>query len=71
MGITINPDVLKIRRKTDSILDWLGDWGGLMDSLHFLADILISPLAAYMMKSKLAKLLVKIIPSTSTSGLSK
>ena len=71
MGITINPDILKIRRKTDSILDWLGDWGGLLDSLHFLADILISPLAAYMMKSKLAKLLVKIIPSTSTSGLSK
>ena len=66
MGITLNPDVLKIRRKTDSILDWLGDWGGLLDSLHFLADILISPLSAYMMKSKLAQLLVKIIPSKST-----
>ena len=54
MSITINPDVPKVRRKTDSLLDWLGDWGGLLDSLHFLADILLSPLSAYMMKSKLA-----------------
>ena len=54
MSITINPDVPKIRRKTDSLLDWLGDWGGLLDSLHFLAEILISPLSAYTMNSKLA-----------------
>ena len=63
MTLTVNSDIPKIRRKTDSFLDWLGDWGGLLDSLHFLADILISPLAAYMMKSKLAQLLVKILPS--------
>ena len=65
MNITLNPDVTKVRRKTDSLLDWLGDWGGLLDSLHFLADILISPLSAYMMKSKLAQLLVKLLPSQS------
>ena len=58
MDISISPDVPKIRRKTDSLLDWLGDWGGLLDSLHFLADILVSPLTAYMMKSNLAMLLV-------------
>ena len=65
MSITIIPDVLKVRRKTDSLLDWLGDWGGLLDSLHFIADILVSPLSIYMMKSKLAKLIVKILPSES------
>ena len=65
MFVEISPDVPKVRRKTDSLLDWFGDWGGLLDSLHFLADILISPLSAYMMKSKLAQLLVKIIPSES------
>ena len=63
MDISISSDVPKIRRKTDSLLDWLGDWGGLLDSLHFLADILVSPLTAYMMKSNLAMLLVKILPS--------
>ena len=54
MIIELKPDVPKINRKTDSLLDWLGDWGGLLDGLHFIADILISPLSAYMMKSKLA-----------------
>ena len=71
MSIKISPDVLKIRRKTDSLLDWLGDWGGLLDSLHFLVDILINPFAAYMMKSKLALLLVKLVPSKTEKGLSK
>ena len=65
MTVAIKPDVIKIRRKTDSLLDWLGDWGGLLDSLYFIADILVSPLSAYMMRSKLAKLLVKILPSES------
>ena len=68
MNVNISPDVPKIRRKTDSLLDWLGDWGGLLDSLHFLADILLSPLSAYMMKSKLAALIVKILPSESTQN---
>ena len=54
MSLEVSPDVPKVRRKTDSILDWLGDWGGLLDSLYFIADILLSPLSAYMMKSKLA-----------------
>ena len=71
MSIALKPDVLKIRRKTDSLLDWLGDWGGLLDSLYFLADILVSPFSAFMMKSKLAKLLVKIVPSESTKNQSK
>ena len=66
MSVTLSPDVPKIRRKTDSLLDWLGDWGGLLDSLFFLADILVSPLSAFMMKSKLASLLVKFLPSEST-----
>ena len=37
MYIQLIPDVLKVRRKTDSFLDWLGDWGGLYGSLQFLA----------------------------------
>ena len=66
MSVALSPDVAKIRRKTDSLLDWLGDWGGLLDSLYFLADILVSPFSAFMMKSKLTQLLVKIFPSEST-----
>ena len=66
MSVSINSDVQKIRRKTESLLDWLGDWGGLLDSLHFLVEILISPFSAFMMNSKLAQLLVKLVPSKST-----
>ena len=65
MWIQLIPDVLKVRRKTDSFLDWLGDWGGLYGSLHFIAEILVSPLSAYMLNSKLAQLLVKLLPSES------
>ena len=73
MSIKLSPDVPKIRRKTDSFLDWLGDWGGLHGSLLFLAEILVSPLSAYMLNSKLAQLLVKLIPSESKNdkGMSK
>ena len=63
VSLTISPDQLKVRRKTDSFLDWLGDWGGLYGSLVFLADIIMSPLSVYMMNSKLASLLVKLVPS--------
>ena len=66
MEMNLNSDVPKIRRKTESLLDWLGDWGGLLDGLHFIADILISPLSTYMLKSTIASLLVKFIPSEST-----
>ena len=66
MTVNVSPDLLKVRRKTDSLLDWLGDWGGLLDSLYFIADILLSPLSAYMMKSKLTQLLVKLLPSESS-----
>ena len=66
MELSISPDVPKVKRKIDSLLDWLGNWGGLLDGLNFLAYILISPLSNYRMKSKLAMLLVKILPSEST-----
>ena len=59
MDIAIDPDVPKVRRKTDSILDWLGDWGGLLDCLNFLVDLLINPYAAFVMNSQLSYLLVK------------
>ena len=53
MAIKIVPDVNKIRRKTNSFLDWLGDWGGLYHSLSKI-EFLVSPLATYMLNSKLA-----------------
>ena len=44
-------------------MDWLGDWGGLLDCLKFLVELLINPYAAFVMNSKLSFLLVKFFPS--------
>ena len=52
-------------------MDWLGDWGGLLDGLRFIAEIIINPFSAYMMKSKLASILVKFVPSNSTDNKQK
>ena len=30
-------DLVKINRKTYNLLDWLGDWGGLLDGLRMVA----------------------------------
>ena len=41
--VSLSRDLLKINRKTDSFLDWMGDWGGLIDGLTLIAEILINP----------------------------
>ena len=33
MELNFSPDLLSVSRQTYSILDWLGDMGGLMDAL--------------------------------------
>ena len=39
--ISLNTDLLKYKRKNDSLLDWLGDWGGLLDSFHLVAELIV------------------------------
>ena len=40
--IRINKNLKQINRKTDSLFDWLGDWGGLYGSLNFIGQNLVS-----------------------------
>ena len=42
LRIRVGTDLKQINRKTDSILDWLGDWGGLYGSLTFIGKNLLS-----------------------------
>ena len=42
-----------IGRQTYSILDWLGDMGGLVDALYYITKLLIHPLAAVALKTEL------------------
>ena len=48
-----------MNRQTYSILDWLGDIGGLLDALYLIGFVFISPLASYAMNSKLLSTLFR------------
>ena len=52
-----------INRKTGNILDLLSASGGLMRALYILGFVLISPYTLYVLKSHLAKTLVRYVPS--------
>ena len=42
-----------IERKTYSVLEWLGDIGGLFEGLSLIASHLVAPAAAYVMRAEL------------------
>ena len=63
--ITLNPDLKQHNRQTYSLLDWLGDCGGLLDALKAIGETLISPLSLFALQSKLASLIVYFRPSES------
>ena len=52
-----------INRKTDSILDFLADVGGFVDAIYMIVEVLAEAFSLYVIKSKLAWLLVKIMPT--------
>lgn len=39
--LNLNKDLKQIDRQTYSLLDWLGDCGGLLDALVLIGDLLI------------------------------
>ena len=43
----------EIERSTYHLLDWLGDCGGLLDALFFLADLFIFPFTSFALTEKL------------------
>ena len=49
--VSMANDLKKINRKTDSLLDWLGNWGGLLDGLSFIGRHLISNYTLYALNS--------------------
>ena len=51
--LVLNSNLKQINRKTESILDWLGDWGGLYDGLILIGRVLTNPYSAYALKSQL------------------
>ena len=52
--IVLNANLKQISRKTDSLLDWLGDCGGLLDGLNFIGTVLSNPYSTYALHAQLA-----------------
>ena len=55
--------MLVIERQTYSLLDWLGDLGGLFDALYFLGFICAGPVTAIALNSLLVKTNFDFLPS--------
>ena len=51
--ISLSMDQTVIERQTYSLLEWLGDVGGLSDMLFLIGKLLISPIAAFALKAEL------------------
>ena len=60
--IGLESDMIKISRKTDSLLDWVGDCGGFMEALKIISSILVLSYNSYALKSTLATNLVRYVP---------
>jgi len=51
----LHPSMTSIERSTYSLLDWVGDVGGLLDGLRILGGFLIAPIAMAAMKVELTE----------------
>ena len=61
--VSQNKDLIKHNRQTYSLLDWLGDCGGLLDALSLIGEIITYPFSVFALNAKLASLLVRYKPS--------
>ena len=53
ISLYLSSDATIIERSTYSVLDWLGDIGGLGDALRMIFGFLMTPLAAFALKVEL------------------
>ena len=55
LEIVANPSTTILSRQTYSILEWLGDVGGLNDSLYIIAQLVLAPFTSFYNSSFLAR----------------
>ena len=61
--INLSADKKVINRETYSLLDWLGDVGGLIDALRYLCKFLIGPVTSFSLQATLLSTLFRQRPS--------
>jgi len=65
--IEISPDIVHHHRSVYSVLDWLGDVGGLFDALTIIARVLLSSLTTLFFKLRLFNRLFEVDVKPQTS----
>ena len=53
MEIKMSLDLLTWMRQTYSLLDWLGDLGGLFDALWYIVSLIVRPASAFALQKTL------------------
>ena len=61
--IELSPHEHKTERETYSILEWLGDVGGLFDMLKLMGSMLVVPFATFRLKSELLSKIFRFVSS--------
>ena len=51
--VNFSADQQRVNRQTYSLLDWLGDMGGLLDALYLIGMMIMSPFAEWALKTEL------------------
>ena len=59
IALSIGPDLKVIERQTYSILDWLGEVGGLYEALRIVGSCIASPFAVTALNSKILEKLFR------------
>ena len=52
--LNLDPDMQHVSRQTYSLLDWLGDIGGLLDILLHIGAVLVFPVSSFNIQQTLA-----------------
>lgn len=60
LDIFLDKELKVVNRSTYSLLEWLGDWGGLLDGLLLLGKVFVKPVSALALKAKIASALVSV-----------
>ena len=50
LSLYVSPDMQVTERRAYSLLEWLGDVGGLLEALRNIGTFLITPITAYLMR---------------------
>ena len=60
--------MIKITRKTNSLVDWMSDCGGFGEALTVIGYIFVFSYNSYALKTTLAQNLVRFVPSKSKNS---